>query len=756
MMNAYKKETGVQRRRQFIKRPGFQIAILTVLALAVAALSIWNAAGLQSLVKGSTKAYVQDVSYQLAKDIDQRLSNITRELKLLEDSLMGFDSYEDTDELKGYLGRKADILGFEKLILLSPDGKALSTGEMVPDIWEQPGIQQSLEGKNGVTVLREQGLLYSIPLHTDGRISGVLAGVHSKINMQKLIQPHSFSGEGLTCISDLKGRVVISPAEVEPFLQLDSIFLREPGTSEKTAQDIDSMMENMENRRDGVLSFTAVDGSELILSYNILETYDWVLLTLVPEDLISSGTGQYILRTFWIVAGTVLMFGLILALLLYSHRSHRRELERIAFSDSVTGGPNNAAFQFRGRELLDNAAAGTYAIVCLYGVNINRINEQYGVTARDEVICQIDRILRSHIRDGELAARGESAYFYLCLRESDKTKIQQRLDRMTQEIERFSRESAYPLSLREGAYLVEDPSLEIAVLQDRAKAACHTPPAKGAGGCVFFDAEVVARIQQKQELADSLDQALENREFQVYLQPKVCPADGRLAGAEALVRWQHSRRGSISPAEFIPLFEESGAICKLDFYMFEEICRLQRRWRETGGPHIPISVNLSRLHFQNPDFLQEMGRIAAQYGVSTGSIELELTESTFFDDQDIQVVKGCIREMHRLGFLCSLDDFGSGFSSLGLLKEFEVDAIKLDRRFFEDISLPKARSIISGIIGMAGDLGVTAVAEGIETAEQLDFLRGVHCDLVQGYIYSKPIPVSTFEEWAAGRDSSAP
>ena len=190
-------------------------------------------------------------------------------------------------------------------------------------------------------------------------------------------------------------------------------------------------------------------------------------------------------------------------------------------------------------------------------------------------------------------------------------------------------------------------------------------------------------------------------------------------------------------------------ICQLDLYIFQEVCRLIRRWADEGRPLFPISVNLSRQHFQQPGFLQAYIDLAQRYQVPRDILELELTEAVFFDDEILEMVKAQIQEMHRAGFRCSLDDFGAGFSSLGLLKEFDVDVIKLDRSLSKDLEEQKAAEIIAAITALMRKLGVTTVAEGIETPEQLRFLKTVDCDLIQGYIFSKPLPIPEFETWLA-------
>ena len=328
-----------------------------------------------------------------------------------------------------------------------------------------------------------------------------------------------------------------------------------------------------------------------------------------------------------------------------------------------------------------------------------------------------------------------------------------RLQEIVREINSFNEnlENPYHLSFRQGAYLIDEPDLDSTIIQDRVMTACMNQQEFGENSCVFYDICFTQKMKQEHELNAMFRGALENGDFKVYFQPKVSLEDEKTAGAEALVRWQHPEEGMISPGDFIPLFEKNGNICRLDCYVFEEVCRTIDRWRREGRKLFPVSVNLSRQHFKRNDFLNQFADVAAKYRIPEGLLELELTESIFFDDNSIAMVRESINRMHELGFKCSLDDFGSGFSSLGLLKEFDVDTIKLDRRFFLDMSKPKAEDVVECLIDLAGRLKVKTVAEGIETQEQIDFLKQIHCDMVQGFFYSPPLRAEEFEEWADRR-----
>ncbi|EFS27535.2 hypothetical protein FUAG_03050 [Fusobacterium ulcerans ATCC 49185] len=254
--------------------------------------------------------------------------------------------------------------------------------------------------------------------------------------------------------------------------------------------------------------------------------------------------------------------------------------------------------------------------------------------------------------------------------------------------------------------------------------------------------EILKYLKEK-NIEDNMEHALENNEFIVYFQPKVELKTNKIAGAEALVRWQDPKKGLIPPDEFIPIFEKNGFITKLDIYVFEEVCKTIRKWLNEGINPIPVSVNLSRMHLQNPNFLKKYKEIQEKYEVPADLLEIELTETLVFEN--FEQLKKVIDDIHQMGFSCSIDDFGSGYSSLNLLKEIPVDILKLDRIFFSKKNDKRGNSVIESIISLAKKLNMTTISEGVETISQVEFLRKADCDLVQGYVYSKPLAKDDFE-----------
>ena len=738
-----------------IFRRGWYIGFLSLVLVSVFALSILNAAKLQIELDRSTQDYLTDVTSQLSRDIRDAINNRITSLVMTADSFSQFTQNQDTDTMSGFLNRTAQILEFNPLIFFNREGFSVSshtdnseTPASPEDFLKLPSVRASFQGSIQASYIGGKSIFYSVPVYRDSGVDGVLVGVRSKENMQSLISSKSFSGQMLSCIVDSRGQVVIAPTDLKPFLQLDDIFKNEK--NKQVIADIRQMQKDMAENRDGILRFTAVTKEELVLSYNALNINDWFLLTIIPADIISSGPNQYILQSFVIIGATILIFSLFLFAVFRFYNAHKRQLELIAYRDPLTGGLNNAAFQARYRELSKNMTPCTYSIVLLNVRGFKLVNEQFGIPTGNQTLSYIYRVLKQHVRQAqdEFVARGESDHFFLCLKEYTQAALQCRLNEMIHDINTFQ-DTDLPflaLSFKQGACLVNDPDQEITLLQDHARIALQSCGTDIRHSCCFYDESLIQSLKMEQELNALFEDSIENRHFQIYLQPKIGLRSSRLEGAEALVRWNHPQKGIIFPSDFIPLFENNGKICRLDLYVFTEVCAAIDRWRQEGLPLVPVSVNLSRQHFRDPNFLDTFGRIASSFKIPDKILEFELTESIFFDNQQIKTVRETIQEMHRMGFLCSLDDFGSGFSSLGLLKEFDVDTLKLDRSFFLNMSGQKAKDVISCLIDLSRHLKVKTVAEGIESMEQVELLGSMGCDMIQGYVFSAPIPVNEFEK----------
>jgi len=432
--------------------------------------------------------------------------------------------------------------------------------------------------------------------------------------------------------------------------------------------------------------------------------------------------------------------------------ANTRKMSKVMYTDVITGGNNKLYFEKKGSSVLKKHRWGkyNYAMVHFQMQKFRSFCICFGVQKGEELIEAFYDELKKAIGKHELLAHRQNAEFALLLRYVDSNELFARIEQIECNLNTIL--PKVKLYFCAGVYEIKDGESEIEQLYNNAQIACEAIQDEAENKIAVYDIEMNKRKLWERKVEDDMDRALANKEFKVYLQPKVQSADESLAGAEALVRWIHPQEGVIPPNRFIPIFEQNGFIVKLDDYMLEEVSRLQAQWLSEGRKTVPISVNISRTHFTHEDLAEHIGRIVDKYAVPHNLIELELTESAFFDDK--AMLLNTVRKMQELGFVVSMDDFGSGYSSLNSLKELHLDVLKIDGEFFRGLNEDAFRDggnieergllIVAEVIDLAKKLNMQIVAEGIESREQVDFLVSQDCDLIQGYFFAKPMPVEEF------------
>lgn len=420
--------------------------------------------------------------------------------------------------------------------------------------------------------------------------------------------------------------------------------------------------------------------------------------------------------------------------------------------DDVTGGKNKKEFE-RGAKIL---LSGNSELVLVYA-NIDRfklINEKYGNEVGDQILKKIHKLLDNELVRGEISGRIMADNFAMLMHFNTLTLLEQRLSRINEQMSELKDKQGEPygIVLYFGVYIIKDKNMEVSTMIEHANVALKRIAPSYLIPIAIYDEQDMNHMTREKMLEMKMRSALEEGCFVPYLQPKYEVQTETIAGAEALVRWQDPEEGMIYPDEFIPLFENNGFVTEVDLHMFEEICRLICKWNEQGQRIIPISVNLSRTHFSVPNFFAAYEEILSRYNVPPKSIEIELTESLFYND--LNALNDLVSRIHKAGCSCSIDDFGSGYSSLNMLKDVNVDTLKLDRVFFENNIGKRGKDIIQSVIHLAQALELHTVSEGVEERTQVDFLKQMKCDLIQGYVFAKPMPVPQFEELAFGIENS--
>ena len=718
------------------RRFGRLTAILFgAIILALSGVFIVNSLHIYAQSRDRTRQYLIDVTYQLHEHIETQIQKSLEILRLIQNGALDVA----LDERETYLADQTESSNFNSLHLA--DGFDQAEAWLQLHYGPQYTLDRALlqQGKAQlIAIPGESTVIYFAVDHiNDGH--SVIIGIKKNDLLKELLSDNSFDGNGLTLVIAQSGTVITSQIEQNFF---DEIAASYEGTSyTDVPQLFEQMRTDLQSGQSGTLSFPSRSGENLLLSYEPLSFSDWCVFTVIPADSLNAGIEDLTMQNLILTLVAVVLLGGCSLFLVVQQRRHTRRLVHLAFTDEITGGWNNQRFRLEAAQLLHRDSR--YTMVALDIADFTFLNNIYGVQAGDDVIRHIFTQIRHWMQPDELTARSSADLFYILMHTQARDEVVRRLAVLKQRVQAYDQlgGGSYQLELHFGAYLVEDGNSTVTWIEDNANLARKY---RDGQLCSFYRAEKWEEKKLERELINDMPSSLRSGAFEVYLQPKVRLADNRVDGAEALIRWNHPEKGMLSPGVFIPILEKARLISPLDHFMFEEVCKLLHRWRQEGRETCVISVNLSRQNLAIPDLLQQYRAICARYDVPPSSIELELTESIFMENTEW--MRRFVCEMHAQGFQCSLDDFGSGFSSLGLLKDLDIDVIKLDRSFFENSEQDrKGELIIQAILELAQQLHIRTVAEGIERRGQVETLRKLGCDLVQGYVFFRPMPVAEFE-----------
>ncbi len=426
------------------------------------------------------------------------------------------------------------------------------------------------------------------------------------------------------------------------------------------------------------------------------------------------------------------------------------KINYLAYHDALTDLPNRTLFEDRLRHAL-TLAQNSEQMLAVLSIDIDRfkaINDTLGHTVGDQLLCGVAGRLSSCVRESDTVARVGGNEFAILLtqikRANDSVKIAQNIHEALKPPFNFEGQELYATTSI-GISLFPLDGEEIQTIVKNAGAALYRAKEQGGSNYQFYKADMNAEALKRLEMENDLRRMLERGECVVHYQPQVNVNSGQIVGMEALVRWQHSELGLISPAEFIPLAEETGLIVPIGEWVMRTACEQVKRWQELGLTPLRVSVNLSARQFQQPGLVEVVARALAETGLGPSYLELELTESSVMKNPEQAIV--VLKALKAMEVRISIDDFGTGYSSLSYLKRFPLDVLKIDRTFVCDTTSDQNdAAIVRAIITLAHSLSRKVIAEGVETEEQLSFLRSLRCDEMQGYLFSKPLPAESFEQ----------
>lgn len=710
-------------------------------------------------VQESLKQHMSDYSATLRDKIDSQFAMLS--------GLATVFTEEDIENLSFVLSKLTECSKKSDFITIDfayPDGTAYRNDGKKMDLSDRWYFKQCLKGENAIEFLdsgklvSEERIGIAVPVVPSGEVAGVLVGDYNRELFQKLFISANSSLDQYSYLCDSRGTVIVGTEEGMRLLEErggvdaggENIFtLLETGEfSEGSEAEIKS---RMQYHAGGILVYTQ-GGDKWYTVYEPLEINDWFVVTVLPESQVYHETIETV-RVSYTMAATVVAV-VIIIIIFFVLREHRRmlrekekasELQYMLEHDDLTGILCESIFGERVKQRLKDAEPEEFCLVYLDVYKFKLINEMFGYEKGDELLCAIaEELERLCLEYNGLCGRIAGDKFVLFIpnqREIIHLFYTKRV--------REKRILPVDIYLHYGIYVITDISIPVPLMIDCAQLAQKAVKGNYDNYVSYYNDRLKQQIIREQEIISSMSEALRDGEFIIYLQPQYHYREGKISGAEALVRWDSPVRGLISPAEFISVFETNGFIIKLDEYVWEQVCSLLRKWLDEGKEPVALSVNVSRADLLKGAVAEKLSGLIEKYHLTPELLRVEITESAYVDNPQ-KLIKE-IEALREAGFVVEMDDFGSGYSSLNALKDVPINVLKTDLKFLSDTGIEERKNkILDSIINMAHQMGMTVIAEGVETKEQADYLLQLNCEYMQGFYFSRPIPVEEFEKLLFG------
>ena len=447
--------------------------------------------------------------------------------------------------------------------------------------------------------------------------------------------------------------------------------------------------------------------------------------------------------------------GLIEVIFAFAARSRLiRQMKINSMVDMMTGLPNADGLMAFGNQLVKKGELGQYAAFYWNMQNMKLFNNRHGIAVGNDIIRKIASTVKEHLEEDELVARLGGDNFAALVRKEHIHTLIALLEMMELTIDTPDQPITIIMKATTGIYPVDPEVDTMSFILQKASTAYRAAKDILCRDIVIYTNELEKKMLDGKEVLFQFMDGLEKKEFEVYYQPKVDTQNMCMIGAEALVRWYQDGK-LVLPMDFVPVLERDSSVCKLDFYVLERVCEDLRKWLDEGIKPVRISVNFSRRHLSNNYLVEEILGVLSKYRIPRRFIEIEITETV--NEKEYSRLINILQQLHEEGIYVSIDDFGSGASSLNMLREVEADILKIDRSFIRSaVNSKKDRIVLTNIIRLAKELGIRVVVEGVETREQMELLQELNCYLVQGYLFDKPLEKADFDKKLAQKGYELP
>ncbi len=744
-----------------IKKLSIAVVIISfAILIAVVAASYNLRTILQDALFSQMESETEQYGINIRRQMDADIQTLNTLASFIQYGNMDTDSF-----IKGFqLSREYndfDGLGFFGRPDMNIDIGIMITSDAVEEVSAEAldgnmaaVVQDAWNGGSGISRIYteedtdENMFAYAVPVYADKEVAGALAAEVGTDVFADVLQDRSvLHGSGYIHLISDSGKILVRSEERVIEEELDTIY-----DNDYIAQEEQENIKDALIKGESCFSEFTYNGETYQVLLAPLGVNGWYLFCVQTAQSIS-GSIYHLMTNTQII--TVVVLFIILIIIAYGYRIIYRSnhnLIKSAWYDPLTGAYNMAKFEYETAGIIENTYE--YSLAAMNIRQFKFINEIFGTRAADLLLCHMKSVIADNITENEYYCRNSEDMFYLLLRDTDRDRIKERIGKMIQEISRYAicNNRDYRILLYCGVVIgtdVEDEEPSVKKSMTHVRFALDTARQSLKNNIWFYDTRLHEDEKLQNYVESHMNQALDNHEFKLYLQPKVNLSTGRTSGAEALVRWIAEEGRIIYPGQFIPVFEANGFCVNLDMYMLEEVCRQIRKWIDDGLTPVPVSVNQSKLLFYEADYIANLKSLLDKYQIPAELISLEILEG--LASENVNELNKRIGRLREIGFKISLDDFGSGYSSMNTLASLEIDELKFDRGFLlglKDSGEEYERQIIimNEIVELTKKLKISTVVEGVETKENEELVRDLGCEYGQGYYYSMPMSASEFSE----------
>lgn len=716
------------------------IIIIIIIISTIIIVSMIFLAYIENLINKSILSNLEEITRQDAEKLEDRIEEHTKILETIVKEIE--ENAKNEQDIFNIYNRHSRNNEFSRIAILykngttiTSDGKTVDLSEETDMFFSSSNVQLSQSRKSKIN--NEEINIYSKKMNFYNQEISILLVVDN-YKYRNLLSQNIFQGNGIESLITKEGEIIINSKSEQ---NNGNIFDELKKLNSKETEKIDEMKAEILKKQEGQVFYHVKDKKHFV-SYKKLRIGEWTLMIIVQEDVIAKDLIKLLEISIWIAVGIIIIITFTTIYIVISNIKKRQKLYQLAYIDPITNLGNYNSYLETIEEKVEINTKKTLIILDID--KFKTFNKKYGHIKGNELLKRVGEEIKNSVRKTDVVCRLSNDIFgVFLLGDIEVENITKRLNNKLSRIK--IGDIWYNLRIAMGVYVSDLNEKDVQTMLDKAIMAHNSIKGKYNMTYGVFTEEFEQKLIRQSEIENMMEQAIKNKEFEVYYQPQISTKTKKMEGAEALVRWKKDGE-MISPNEFIPIFEKNYFITKLDEYIYERVCENIKEMGKEFSKLLKFSVNVSKESLLERDFLEKYIKITNKYNVNPNNITIEITERTTVDDSIN--MKEILEKIKEKGFSIAIDDFGTGYSSLNILENLPIDSLKIDKTFIDKIGASNEKiEILETIFVISKKLHLTTIAEGVEKIEQVLYLKDMNCDFIQGYFYSKPLDFTAFKKY---------